>query len=211
MQLSERSESRIRGYLFILERSLKTFLSPADAGDAAREVESHIRERIAETEPVPDEKTALERVLEELGSPLRVARAYSLELSAEEAVTTGRIAAVARSLMQMAALGVGGFLGALAVFIGYGIALGFLAIAVLKPIFPDNVGIWMHHGIPVSAGALFPAPPAARGLTLAGGYAVIPLFLGLGLVLLLVTHSLARQWIGRIRARRQRNGPVSIR
>ena len=201
MQLSERSESRIRGYLFILERSLKTFLSPADAGDAAREVESHIRERIAETEPVPDEKTALERVLEELGSPLRVARAYSLELSAEEAVTTGRIAAVARSLMQMAALGVGGFLGALAVFIGYGIALGFLAIAVLKPIFPDNVGLFIVHGFP-TFGAQFPSPEGAGPY---GGYAIIPICIAIGLALLVVTHIGARKLIESwLRRRRER-------
>jgi len=112
-------------------------------------------------------------------------------------------------LMLMAAWYV--IFNAFGLFAGYMIGLASLAIAILKPIFPDNVGIWMRDGIPVSAGALFPAPPAARGLTLAGGYAVIPLFLGLGLVLLLVTHSLARQWIGRIRARRQRNGPVSTR
>ena len=49
MELTERGESRVRGYLFILERSLKTFLSAADAADASREVESHIRERIAES------------------------------------------------------------------------------------------------------------------------------------------------------------------
>ena len=201
MELSERSESRVRGYLFILERSLKTFLPAADAADASREVESHIRERIAETEPLPDEKTALERVLDELGTPLSVARAYSLELSAEEAVATGRIAAVARSLLHMAALGLRGFLGALAIFVGYAIALGFLAIAVLKPIFPDNVGLFIVHGFP-AFGAQFPIPEGSGPY---GGYAIVPICIAIGLAILVATHIGARRLIESwLRRRRDR-------
>ena len=201
MKLSERGEARIRGYLFILERSLKTFLPAADAADASREVESHIRERIEETEPVPDEKTALERVLDELGTPLSVARAYSLELSAEEAVATGRIAAVARSLLHMAALGLRGFLGALAIFVGYAIALGFLAIAVLKPIFPDNVGLFIVHGFP-AFGAQFPIPEGSGPY---GGYAIVPISIAIGLAILVATHIGARRLIESwLRRRRER-------
>jgi len=201
MELSERSESRVRGYLFILERSLKTFLPAADAADASREVESHIRERIGETEPLPDEKTALERVLDELGTPLTVARAYSLELSAEEAVATGRIAAVARSLLHMAALGLRGFLGALAIFVGYAIALGFLAIAVLKPIFPDNVGLFIVHGFP-AFGAQFPIPEGSGPY---GGYAIVPISIAIGLAILVATHIGARRLIESwLRRRRER-------
>ena len=201
MKLSERGEARIRGYLFILERSLKTFLPAADAADASREVESHIRERIEETEPVPDEKTALERVLDELGTPLSVAGAYSLELSAEEAVATGRIAAVARSLLHMAALGLRGFLGALAIFVGYAIALGFLAIAVLKPIFPDNVGLFIVHGFP-AFGAQFPIPEGSGPY---GGYAIVPISIAIGLAILVATHIGARRLIESwLRRRRER-------
>ena len=47
MKISEVGESRVRGYLFVLERSLRTFLPREVVADAAREVESHIRERIA--------------------------------------------------------------------------------------------------------------------------------------------------------------------
>jgi len=40
--LTETGEARVNGYLFVLERSLKTFL-PADvARDAVREIESHV-------------------------------------------------------------------------------------------------------------------------------------------------------------------------
>jgi hypothetical protein len=69
-----------------------------------------------------------------------------------------------------------------------------VVIALLKPIFPNNVGIWVHEGF--SLGAQFPAPTGAAPL---GGYWIIPIFLGLGIGALVFTHGVARRWIGRIR------------
>ncbi|HVD91777.1 MAG TPA: hypothetical protein VNC21_05825 [Vicinamibacterales bacterium] len=202
MQLTDNGESRVRGYLFILERSLRTFLPAADALDASREVESHIRERIGETAAVPDERTALERVLGELGAPLSVARAYSLEMSAEEAIATGRIAAIARSLLHMAALGIGGFFAAIAIFVGYVVGLAFLVIAAMKPIFPDNVGLFVVDGMPLNFGAQFPRP---EGAVIVGGYWVILVSATIGIAVLVLTHRLARRLIERwLRGRRNR-------
>src|SRR5262249_44066934 len=47
MVLSDTGEARVHGYLFVLERSLKTFLPTEVVRDAVREIESHLRERIA--------------------------------------------------------------------------------------------------------------------------------------------------------------------
>jgi hypothetical protein len=203
MVLTETGESRVRGYLFILERTLRTFLPAAEALDASREVESHIRDRVAEVEAVPDERTALERVLGELGAPLKVARAYSLEMSAEEAITTGRIVAIARSLLQMAALGIGGFAAAIVIFVGYVVGLAFLVIAAMKPIFPDNVGLFVVDNIPVNFGAQFPRP---EGAVLVGGYWVIVVSATIGVAMLVLTHRFARRLIEAwLRRRRERS------
>jgi uncharacterized membrane protein len=199
MTLSETGESRVRGYLYVLERALRTSLPRDIAADAAREVESHIRERVAQSEPQPDERTALERLLAELGPPLKVAQAYSIEMAMEEAVTTGRAVAVARSVLHMAASGVMGFFGALGLFVGYVLGLSFVAIAVLKPIFPDNVGIFVVNGIPRSLGAQFPRP---EGAEVFGGYWIIPLSAMVGLGILLLTHRAARRWISTWMGRR---------
>jgi hypothetical protein len=91
MNLSEAGESRVRGYLFMLESSLRTLLRRDVAADAVREVESHIRERVRETEPMPNERDALNQLLEALGPPHRLARAYSDEIAVVEAVSTGRL------------------------------------------------------------------------------------------------------------------------
>jgi HAAS domain-containing protein len=203
MQLKETGESRVRGYLFVLERSLRTFLPELQTLDAVREVESHIRDRVAETEPVPDERVALERVLGELGPPLTVARAYSAEMSAVEAVTTGRVIAVVRSLVRVAATGVGWFFGAILAFVGYATGLAFLALAVMKPVFPNNIGLWVINGIPRDFGAQF--PPPAGGYLIGGFWTIILVSSAIGVAILLGTHILVRRalgsWLTRRRAR----------
>ena len=76
MTLTDTGQSRIRGYLFVLERSLRTFLPAAVVADAVREVETHILDRLEQMPPNPDEHATIEQVLAELGPPLRVAQAY---------------------------------------------------------------------------------------------------------------------------------------
>lgn len=126
MKLSDSGESRVRGYLFVFERSLRTFLPRDTALDAVREVESHIREAGAQSDGSPNERDALEQILDQLGPPLRVAQAYSLELVLEEAAATGRIVAVVRSLLRVAATGVLSFVATLGLFTGYAVGAAFM-------------------------------------------------------------------------------------
>lgn len=206
MTLTESGESRVRGYLYILERSLRASASATLVADAVREVESHIRERIAESPGMPNEREALEGILVRLGSPATVARAYSLEMIMEEAAVGGRIVAVLRSLFHAAPTGIAGFLTAMLLYLGYAVGAGFVAVAVLKPIFPNNVGLWLHEG--VSLGAHFPAPPGVEPL---GGYWIIPICLFIGLLLLIVTHKFARRWVAGLREglRMRRSAPAA--
>jgi hypothetical protein len=178
------------------------FLSPAVAADAVREVESHIRDAVAEAGDVPDERAALEEILRRLGPPLRVAQAYSLELVMGEAAATGRLTAVLRSLFHGATTGLLAFLAAFGSFVGYAMGLAFIIIAIMKPIFPNNVGLWMTpNGILVSSGVNFPA--VREGLVFYTSYWIIPGALVIGLALVLVTHVLARRWIAWFRHRRK--------
>jgi uncharacterized membrane protein len=200
MRLSEVGEARIRGYLYLLTRSLRSFL-PADvAKDAVREVESHIRERVEQIEGEPDEHPTLERLLEDLGSPLKLAQIYAAEMTIEEAVTTGRASSVARALWHGAGTTVGGFFMALGLLIGYLMGLSLLGIAVLKPLFPENVGLVVVNGIPRAFGAIFPLP---AGGEIVGGYWVVPVSILVGLAILVGTHKAARKGIMRLKARRE--------
>jgi uncharacterized membrane protein len=199
MILSDTGESRVRGYLFVLERSLGTFLPRDVRTDAVREIESHVRERITAAPATPDERTALEKILGELGPPLRVAQAYSAERTMDEAVTTGRVVPMMRAVWHLAVTTVTGFFAALALLVGYLTGMAFLIVAALKPIFPNNVGIWFVGGTPTSIGARYPVPPGAE---LRGGYWVIPIALFCGLGILVGTHRGARRLLARWRVRR---------
>jgi uncharacterized membrane protein len=198
--LSESGESRVRGYLFVLERSLNLGLPREIAQDAAREIESHVRERIAAVTAPADERAALEQILAELGPPLRVAQAYSTERTLDEAVITGRFLPMLRAIFNLAATTVGGFLAALVLFVGYVAGASFLAIAVLKPIFPNHVGFFSVNG-PGSFPTSLSIDPSPATLP-AGGNWVILIGLVFGLGFLVLTHRGARKFLSWIRERR---------
>jgi hypothetical protein len=63
--LSDTGVSRVNGYLFVLERSLATFLPRDSMRDVVREIDSHLRDRISSAEPVPDERAMLEKMPEQ--------------------------------------------------------------------------------------------------------------------------------------------------
>ena len=194
MILSEAGESRVLGYLFVLERSLRLGLPREVARDAAREIESHVRERIAAVSASTDERAALEQILAELGPPLRVAQAYSTERTLDEAVVTGRLLPMARALAHLAVTTVGGFFAALGLLVGYLSGFALLVIGAMKPIFPNNVGFFVVNGpgsMPSSLGIQFPAPSAP-----AGGNWVILIGLVFGLGILALTHRGARKFLG---------------
>lgn len=201
MVLSETGESRVRGYLFVLERSLNLALPRDVVQDAVREIESHVRERIAAVPASSDERGALEQILAELGPPLRVAQAYSTERVIDEAVITGRLLAIARALWHVAVTSIVGFFGALGIFVGYLLGAGFLVIGILKPIFPDYVGFWFEgpERLP-SFGVRIPPPGPP-----AGGSWVILIGLGFGLLLLVLTHRGAKSFLAWFRPRITRN------
>ncbi len=207
MILTEAGESRVRGYLFVLERSLNLGLPREVARDAAREIESHLRERIAAVSASSGERAALEQILAELGPPLRVAQAYSAEHTLDEAVITGRFVPMVRALAHLAATTVLGFLAALGLLTGYLAGAAFLLIGALKPIFPDNVGFWVVNGegsMPTSLGIKFPATGAP-----AGGNWVILIGLVCGLGLLVLTHIGARKFLSWWRRRRASGAMLS--
>jgi uncharacterized membrane protein len=199
MKLSEAGEARVRGYLFVLGQSLKSFLPRAVVMDAVQELESHIRERIDETEPEPDERTALEQVLKELGMPQRVAQAYSAEITIEEAITTGRVAPTVRAFWNLATTSLLGFFPALGLLLGYLLGFGSLLTAFLKPIFPNNAGMMVVDGVPRGFGVFSDIPPGAE---MAGGYWIIPILIGVGLAILIITQRSATRFLVWWRARR---------
>jgi hypothetical protein len=206
VDLSDTGTSRVNGYLFVLERSLATFLPRENVRDVVREIDSHLRDRISVARAVPDERAMLEKILTELGPPQRVAQAYSVERTVDEAVVTGKIWAIARAVWHVAMSGATGFFAGLGLFVGYVLGGGFVMLAAMKPMFPDHVGIWIGDrsiadGLDIGwRGGLRVA--AAGREHMVGGYWVIPIFFIVGMGLLFLTHRGARRFLGWWRRRR---------
>jgi uncharacterized membrane protein len=199
--LSETGVARVRGYLFVLDRALQSRLPRQVARDAVKEIETHIYARVSETDAGDDERGALERILAELGTPLRVARAYSVEQTLDEAVLTGRVLPILRAIANAAFATMFGFIAAIFLFTGYVAGIAFLIIGIAKPLFPDNVGIWRVNGpgsIPSSLGFQWNTSE-----TPAGGNWVILIGFGLGLIILAFTHFGARAFLAWYRQRRR--------
>ena len=206
MNLTETGESRVNGYLFVLERSLKTFLPPEVVRDAVREIESHLRERVLAADGAPNEREALEKILAELGPPLRVAQAYSAERTIDEAVDhrAVRADACAPSATWRSTTIDRASATAFGLFIGYlDVVRASSRSRSLKPIFPEqrrHLSPRRHAAIPIGLGAHFPAHAGHRHV--GGGYWVIPFALFCGLGILVGTHRGARRYLAWWRARR---------
>ena len=125
-----------------MARHRRSPIGRPQCGLVQRARESEVVDRVV----VRDEPTAIERVLAELGPPLRVAQAYSREMTLDEAVTTGRFVPMVRAVWHAAATSVVGFAWAILVFVGWGMGLSFLAMGLLKPIFWNNIGLFTLNG-----------------------------------------------------------------
>ncbi len=95
---------------------------------------------------MPNERDALNRLLAALGSAAPPRRAYSTELAVDEAVTTGQLVAIGRAILSLAFHTTEGFFVGVALLCGYLTSISFLLVAILKPIFPNNVGVFTWNG-----------------------------------------------------------------
>jgi ABC-type Fe3+-siderophore transport system permease subunit len=87
-------------------------------------------------------------------------------------------------------------------FSAYAGGIAFLAIAALKPIFPNNVGLIGASRGRWTLGAQFPLPP---GATVHGGYWIIPLSIVCGMGILVFAHTTTHHYLAAWR-KRQRPG-----
>lgn len=206
MTLSETSEARIRGYLYLLQQSLESFLPKEVVRDSVREVESHVRERFVEKREkaekseagLVDERECVEEVLRALGSPLELSKVYAAEIAIDDALSSGGLVSVWRALGRAARITLGSFFKALASFAGYAASLAFFVIAVTALFFPESVGLLIVNGLPVAYGTVSNLPEGSR---LLGGYWNVPIGAALGVFSFWVTHRLTRRWLKTLRER----------
>lgn len=184
-------------YLAKLERALRSL--PADErASIIAEIRSHIEDRMAATQ------ISAQLVLEDLGDPLELAQAFLDQRKLEDAVVRSAHGPLLIAILERAGRSiVAAILGLFAVTF-YLCVPAFAAMAVLKPIVPQNVGLWW--GPNLHAFAMLDHPPAGTQEVL--GYALIPVVIVLGVVAFLIGRALTRLG-GRVLLRKSRALPAA--
>ncbi len=178
-------------YLQRLRRDLRP-LPESDRTDIVAEIESHIAER----SNARDSRT--EDILNALGDPETLARAYVEDRELSDAVHRASPLPLLATALGRATHSATAFLVGLVGVIVYAFAISLAAVAVLKPIAPRNVGLWIG---PDSASFGFlsmpPSTPELLGLWIA------PLALVGAVICYLAATGLMKRW-GRRLLRRSR-------
>ena len=163
--------------LYFSELEAKIADSPKPARqEFLQELRAHVLDRLQQTTtPTEDQCRA---VLAALGSPEEIARHYHLEATLVRARRSNSPVLLLRSTLRWALTGAQGFAVFMVAFTGYLTALGFYVLAILKPFFPENVGLFVGP-----FGFNFAYLPHPRGHELLGPYfPLVTLFLGLFLM-----------------------------
>lgn len=176
------ADPRTQAYLSLLGAHLGP-ISLNQREEILREIEAHIRDAQQER------GASLDEVLTRLGPAEELARQYRDGMLIRNASRSYSPVTLLRGAMRLATRGLSGILVFFAGTFGYLIGGGLVLTALLKPVFPQNTGLWVRGGHLVSSGTLFP-PPAGAHEVLGNWYIVVMLVLGS--LLLLATMYLIR-------------------
>lgn len=170
-------------YLLQVRRNLKG-LSEAEIREVLLELRAHVLDRV-EGELTPN---GVETALAALGPPREVALANVTERVAAVMEKQRGFFGVLAAVVRLAGLSLAGFVLFLVSLLGYGMAVVFLLVAVLKPFQPDRVGLWHEGSGGFSLGVIDHPPPSGDLM----GYWIIPVGLVAGLALGWLTWALDR-------------------
>jgi uncharacterized membrane protein len=184
----------IERYFSELGSKMKS-LPAAEREEILRELRAHVMDRLENAGPSEEQ---CQKVLVALGTPQEIARQYRLELALGRAAKSKSPAVLFRGTLLWAVSGLQGFVVFMVALFGYGMALAFFVGAVLKPFFPDHIGLYAgKDGVNI---AYLPNP---HGPDVLGNF-FIPVALITGLLLMQGTSLLLRFLIGRfVRLKKQ--------
>ena len=191
--MNEKLQTRIDTYLMKLRRSLGE-LPAEDVNDILREIRSHILERAESCGELTNEK--LVEILRDLGQPEQIGPLYQAEASVARARSSLSPLLILRATMRWGMNSILGFAVFVFGLLGYGLALGLIISAFLKPFDPEHVGAWVT-GSGFTIGTLsHPTDPDLLG------WWIIPVGLVVGAILLVATTRFLR-WMLRFAIRRR--------
>lgn len=157
----------------------------ADRQEFVRELRAHVLDRLDRVAVASDQDCR--SVLQALGTPEEIARQYRLERILNRSAWKISPLSVLRTLLRWTLTGIQGYIVFMVAVLGYLLSAAFYITALLKPLFPHNVGLFVtNQGIEI---ARFPTMPP--GTDLLGVY-YIPVAVILGYLFTFGTTLLIR-------------------
>lgn len=154
----------VESYFSELDSKL-TDLPQAPRCDFLLELRAHVMDRLGQLATVSDDDCRT--VLKALGTPEEIARQYRMELLLKRPSWKISPITVLRTALRWTVAGVQGYLVFLVALIGYMFAASLYLTALLRPFFPDNVGMYVSD-----KGINLASFPVQHGHDIMGNYYV---------------------------------------
>jgi uncharacterized membrane protein len=178
MELDEKSKALLQTYLEKLRGELKK-LPEKEREEIILEIKGHIEEKLAQG-------VELSSILKKLGAPKSYASEFVTQFFLDKGLAIKSFSLILRGMIRWGFTTLTGFFFGLLFFTLYLVSLGLVVVAILKPFFPQDVGLFIREGNLQGFGY-------AKGVNQVSsteeilGYAVIPIALFLGIFIFLVT------------------------
>lgn len=140
---TDRAMAAVDRYLARLREGLR-HVPAAERDDLVEEVRSHVLERI-DAEPHPTDEV-VNGILRAVGDPGELASQYETESMLRRAVGSRSPWVVLRSALRWATTGIAGVVALCFAVTGYGCAAVCYLCALLKPLSPARIGLWLRPG-----------------------------------------------------------------
>jgi hypothetical protein len=190
------SNPMVESYFDALATQLADLPQPK-RDEVLRELRAHVADRLEQIAvPTTDD---CRTVLAAMGTPVEIARQYRLELLLNRSAWKISPWRLLRTLFRWTLTGIQGYIVFVVALMGYTVGLCLYASALLKPLFPQNVGFFVsEQGVNL---ARFPEPPP--GVEMLGPY-FIPVAVVLGFLCMLVTTLAIRYVVRRFGSLKQK-------
>ena len=125
----------VDGYLGDI-RAAAGHVPAAELNEFIEEIRSHIIDRLSETNDV-------KAVLRAIGDPKQLAAQLTSQVGLRREARSFSPWSLLRGMLRWSVAGTAGLMSFIIALFGYGCAVVFFGSLLLKPIFPDRIGVWL--------------------------------------------------------------------
>ena len=168
-------------------------LPEEDRNEIVLETRSHFLDRLEGPRAIP-----FETVARELGPPEEYARRFRENYEISAALGSGSAVRMLQAVAKLLGRSLQVFLGFFFFLFLYLNTVAFALVAVLKPVFPENMGLWTSSREPLFLFG-FIEDPARPGLSEHLGWWLVPVCLALSVLLYWGTTALLKRFLRSLR------------